>query len=170
MKIFDSMKRQAGRISGYALALVAAVAVAASAMANAGAMTDYLENALINHVFRATAYTAPANIYVGLSTTACSDSATGTEVTGGSYARVSVATGTSTWAATSGTNGTTSNSGAVNFATPSAGWGTVSYVVLYDALTSGNPMVCTALTTAKTINSGDTVSFPASSLTFQVDN
>lgn len=152
-----------------AVALVIAYFVAAP-LARAGAMTDTLETALINHLFRGTAYTAPATWYVGLLTAACSDSSAGTEVSGGAYARVGVASGTGNWAATSAGNGTTSNVNAINFATPSAGWGTVTHFGLYDASSAGNLLVCQALTTSKTINSGDTVSFPASSLTFQIDN
>jgi hypothetical protein len=33
-------------------------------------MSDYLENKLIDHLFRATAYTAPATLYVALLTLA----------------------------------------------------------------------------------------------------
>ena len=157
------------------LSVALAVGLAASAMlgcvpARAGAMTDYLETALINHLFRSSAYTAPTTWYVGLLTAGCSDSSAGTEASGGSYARVAVAAGTGNWAATSGTNGTTSNVNAINFATPSAGWGAVTHFGLYDASSAGNLLVCQALTVSKTINSGDTVSFPASSLTFQIDN
>lgn len=137
---------------------------------NAASLTDSLETSLINHLFRSTSYTAPGTWYVGLLTASCSDSATGTEVTGGSYARVGVASGTGTWAATSAGNGTTSNSSAINFTTPSAGWGLVTHFALYDASTSGNQLVCAALTASKTINSGDTVSFAASALTVQIDN
>lgn len=161
------------------LALLASLFVVALAPpAHAAAMSDYLENKLIDHVFRATAYTAPTTIYVALYTSSCSDTGGGTEVTGGSYARASITSGVSAWAntqasgtgASTGTGGTTSNSSAVTFATPSAGWGTVTYVGLLDALSGGNLLVCTALTTGKTINTSDTVSFPAGSLTFQIDN
>ncbi len=146
--------------------------------ASAGALSDYLENKLVDHVFRGTAYTAPATIYVALYTSSCSDSAGGTEVATGSYARASLATGTSNWAntqasgtsASTGTGGTTSNSAAINFATPSASWGTVTYIGLLDASTSGNLLVCSALTVGKTINSGDTVTFPIGSITVQIDN
>lgn len=163
--------------AGLCLAL-SAVLMVFSPQAHAGALTDYLENKLIDHLFRATSYTAPANWYVALFTSSCSDSAAGTEVSGGSYARVAVASGTTTWAntqasgtgASTGTSGTTSNSSAINFATPSAGWGTVTYWGLYDASSAGNLLVCAALTASKTINSGDTVSFAAGALTVQIDN
>ncbi len=154
-------------------ALAASIALAAlftAPLAQATSLTDYLENALINHLFRGTAYTAPATLYVRLNTTACSDAASGTEVSGGSYARVGVAAGVGNWAATSGTNGTTSNLNVVSFATPTVSWGTVVSFELMDALSAGNSLMCQALTQSKTINIGDTVSFPASSLTVQIDN
>lgn len=155
-----------------------AVMVIVAPLVHAGALSDYLENKVVDHVFRGTAYTAPATIYVALYTSSCSDSAGGTEVSGGSYARGSLATGTTTWAntqasgtgASTGTGGTTSNSSTITFATPSAGWGLVTHIGMLDASTAGNLLVCTALTVSKTINSGDTVSFAAGALTVQVDN
>jgi hypothetical protein len=157
----------------FALVCAAAVGAAtllASVPAQAGAMTDYLETALINHLFRGTAYTAPSTIYVGLLTAACSDSTAGTEVSGNNYSRAGVAAGTGNWAATSGGNGTTSNVNVISFPTPSASWGTVTHFGLYDASTAGNLLVCQALTVAKTVNNGDALSFPAGTLTFQIDN
>lgn len=161
------------------VAAMAVLMVTFAPIAHAVALSDYLENKLIDHVFRGQAYTAPTTIYVALFTSACSDSAIGTEVSGGSYARPGLAASLVNWAGTqsagstvasSGTGGTTSNNTAINFATPSAGWGLVTYIGLMDAVSGGNLLVCTALTTGKTINSGDTVSFPAGSLTNQIDN
>lgn len=145
--------------------------LAAIGSAHATSMSDYLENALINHVFRATAYSAPATLYVGLSTTSCSDSSTGTEVSGGSYARVAVTSSTSNWDATSGTDGTTANTNAITFPAPTANWGTVVAFFISDASSAGNMLVCQALTTSKTVNNGDAApSFAAGALTFQIDN
>jgi hypothetical protein len=59
----------------------------------------------------------------------------------------------------------TSNNATIAFPTPSAGWGTVTHWFLADASTTGNILFCAALTTGKTINTGDTVSFAAGSLT-----
>lgn len=148
-------------------------------LAQAGALTDYAENKVVDAVLRGQALGAPATFYIRLNTTACSDSASGTEVTGGSYARVAVTSSLANWAGTqsaasttasSGTGGTTSNNGTISFTTPSAGWGTVSSVEWMDAASAGNSWICTTLTVSKTINSGDAVSFPAASLTFQADN
>ena len=53
-------------------------------------MSNFLENALINATLRNTTYTSVATIYVALYTSDPTDADTGTEVTGGSYARTSV--------------------------------------------------------------------------------
>lgn len=137
------------------------------------AMSDYLENKLVDHLFRATAFTAPATLHVGLLTAAPSDAGGGTEVSGGSYARVAVTSGVSTWKSTnnttsgvsSGTGGVTRNAAAITFPTPSATWGTVTHFAIYDAATGGNLLFYGSLTISKTINQSDTVSFPADSLT-----
>lgn len=162
-----------------ALALAAIGSVVAP-QAHATSMTDYLENKIIDWLFRGQAFTPPATIYVGLLTAGCSDSSGGTEVTGGSYARVAVTSSTANWAGTqsagsttasSGTGGTTSNNGAITFPAPTANWGTVTHFGLYDASSAGNLLVCQALTTSKTVNNGDAApSFAAGALTFQVDN
>jgi hypothetical protein len=144
-----------------------------------GAMSDYLENKLIDQIFRAQAFSFPGTLHVGLLTAAPSDSGGGTEVSGGSYARVAVTASLANFAGTqsagsttasSGTSGTTSNNGAINFPTPSAGWGTVTHFGIYDAASAGNLLFWGALTTSKTINTNDVVSFAAAALTIQIDN
>lgn len=127
------------------------------------ALSDYLENALIEHIFRNTSYTRPANIYVALFTAAPSDSGGGTEVSGGSYARQAIATGASSgWAAVSG--GATENSATLTFPTATANWGTITHVGLFDASSAGNLLFHGALTASKTINSGDIFRFNAGDL------
>ena len=154
-------------------------------------MTDFQENKLIDWYFRAQAFTAiatataaagtgPATLYVGLFTTTPTDSSAGTEVSGGSYARVSVTSSLANWAGTqsagsttasSGTSGTTSNNNVITFPSPSANWGTINGVGILDATTSGNLLFWAALTTPKTVNNGDAApSFAAAALTVQIDN
>lgn len=54
------------------------------------------------------------------------------------------------------------NSAALTFPTASgAGWGTITHVGLFDAASGGNLLVFYALTTSRTINDGDTLSFAA---------
>lgn len=145
-----------------------------------GAKSDYLENKIIDWLFRGQTYTPPATLYVGLLTAAPSDAGGGTEVSGGSYARVGVAGSLANWAGTqsagstdasSGTSGTTSNNGAITFPAPTANWGTVTHFGIYDAVSGGNLLYWSALTTSKTINNGDAApSFAAGALTVQEDN
>lgn len=159
--------------------LIATLLAVTSMTAFAASMSDYLENKLVDHVFRATAYTAPATVYVGLGTAACSDSSFGTEATGGSYARVAITSATTAWkgthgtttGASSGTGGTISNAAAITFPAPTANWGVVTHYFIADAATAGNLLVCQALTTSKTINNGDAApSFAIDAQTLQIDN
>ncbi len=152
----------------------------ASALSHAGALSDYLENKVIDYVLRGQAFTAPTNVYFALATSTGSDVACGTEVTGGSYARVTVASSMANWAGTqsagsttasSGTGGTTSNNGTVTFPAPTANWGVVTEYCVFDASTAGNLLWRAALTTSKTINNGDAApSFAAGAATLQIDN
>lgn len=154
------------------------------------AFTDTAENKIIDWLFRgqaigiagatAAAGTGPANLYIGLLTVNPTDSTSGTEVTGNAYARVAVASSLVNWAGTqaaastvasSGTGGLTSNNGVITFPTPTpAGWGTVTGVGIYDSLSGGALLIYSTLTASKVINAGDSVTFPAASLTFQLDN
>ena len=111
-------------------------------------MSNFLENALINATLNATTYTAPATVYVSLWTSNPGDDGSGTEVSGGSYARTAV-----TFGAPSG--GVTTNNADVTFPTATGSWGTVGWIGINDALTSGNLLYHTALDTAKAIDSGD---------------
>jgi len=111
-------------------------------------MSNFLENALINATLRNTTYTSVATVYVSLWTSDPTDAGSGTEVSGGSYARTAV-----TFAAPS--NGVTTNSADVTFPTATASWGTVGWIGINDAATSGNLLYHTALDTSKTIDSGD---------------
>ena len=120
-------------------------------------MSNYLENGLLNAVLRSTSYTSPATVYVGLYTSDPGEGNTGTEVSGGSYARKDVTFGAPS-------NGVCTNSAAVEFAQATASWGTVSHVGLLDAITSGNLLFYTDITTSKTIEPGDIFKIAAGSL------
>ena len=122
--------------------------------------SDYLEDKVLDHVFGGTAYTAPGTLYVGLYTAAPSDSGGGTEVSGGSYARKSMAAMT-----VSGTSPTEATNGAaVEFVTATGSWGTVTHVGVFDAVTTGNLLGWAALTASKTVSSGDVFRFDAGDL------
>ena len=113
-------------------------------------MSNFLENALLNATLNATTYTAPATVYVSLWTSDPTDAGSGTEVSGGSYARTAVS-----FATASGTSGSVLNDADVTFPTATASWGTVGWIGINDAATFGNLLYHTALDTSKTIDSGD---------------
>ena len=123
--------------------------------------SNYLENKVLLHVFGATAYTAPATLYVGLYTSDPGEGNTGTEVSGGSYARQTIAFTV--------TDNQASNTAAVEFPTATASWGTVTYAAVFDAVSGGNMMAYGALTTSKTIASGDVLRIPAGDFDINLD-
>ena len=146
-------------------------------------MSNYLENKLIDHLFRNTSYTVPATISIALVTTAATDTSVGSslvEVTGGSYGRVTVTPSTANWrgtdaqvtAVSAGTGGTTDNAAAITFTTATADWGTVVGVAITDggATAAGNVLFYGTLTANKVVSNGDTFQFAANQLTVQIDN
>ena len=138
------------------------------------AMSDYLENKMVDLTLRGQAFTAPVTLYFGLHTAATTDAGGGTEVSGGNYARVAVTASLANFAGTqaaasttasSGTGGVTSNNTVITFPAPTASWGTVTHWSVWDASTAGNLLYHGALTTSKTINNGDAApSFAAAAL------
>lgn len=110
--------------------------------------SNYLENALINATLRNTSYTSPTTVYVALYSTDPTDADTGTEISGGSYARTAVTFGAPS-------NGVSTNNADVTFPTATGSWGTVTHVGIRDASTSGNLLYHSSLTTSKTVSSGD---------------
>lgn len=132
------------------------------------AASNYLENKVLDHVLRNTSFSQPAALYLGLfkntSGQAAANLEAGTltdEVSGGSYARKAV-----TFAAASG--GSAATSATVTFDTATANWGTITHVAVLDALTSGNVLFYGAVTTSKTIETGDTFQVSSGNLTISL--
>ena len=124
--------------------------------------TNYLETALLNHVLRATPYTAPATVYVALYTVAPDDTGGGTEVSGGSYARQAV-----TFTAPSPDS--ISNTADVTFPVATADWGTIVAFALMDASTGGNALYYANLTASRTVLTSDQFKFPTGQLVVTED-
>jgi hypothetical protein len=121
------------------------------------AMSDYLENKVLDHVLANTTYVSPTTVYIGLSTGSFADDNSGTELTGNGYARQSMAFD----AAVSGATDNTSN---VDFPAATASWGTVSHYGLFDASTGGNLLIHGAFTASKAIGTGDVLRISAGEL------
>jgi len=121
------------------------------------------ENKVLTWTFTADAVTRPTAWYLALFTTDPAEDASGTEVStsGTAYARQSVAFTVTGNAAT--------NSAAVEFPTATASYGTVTHVAVFDASTSGNMIAYAALTSSKSIDTGDVLRINASDLDVTLD-
>lgn len=124
-------------------------------------MSTYLSDALLAHSTGKTSYTEPTT-YIGLFTTAPTMPAGtgGTEVSGGSYARVAVGSLMGSASAEG-----ISNSSAITFTTATGSWGTVTSIGIWDAITSGNLLWEGALGTSQAVANGNTFSIAIGGLT-----
>lgn len=107
--------------------------------------------------------TRPSATYLALFTSNPGETGSGTEVStsGTAYARQSVSMTVS--------GNTATNAAAVEFPTATALYGTVTHVAIYDAVTAGNMIAYAALTTSKTIDTGDVLRVPAGDLDVTLD-
>jgi hypothetical protein len=126
--------------------------------------TDFLENKLLDHVLGPAAYSAPANVYIGLSTTTpLDDGSNFTEPSGGGYARVAVPNNPANWPAA--VAGSKQNANPVTFNEATLPWNVITYLGIFDQLTGGNLLMYGALTAPKTIATGDVAQFNANNVT-----
>ena len=141
-----------------------------------GAMSNYLEGQIVQHIFRTSSYTKPTVLAMALCTATPTDASTGATITevanSGSYARVTLNPSNSNWADTSGTDATTSNSSAITFTQATGSWGTVTAVAICDSATwgAGNMLFYGALSASKTVGSGDTFTFAIGDLSVVIDS
>lgn len=119
------------------------------------------ETTVLQWTFTNGAVTRPTAWYLGLFTTAPGEAGGGTEVSGGSYARQSVTFSVSGNLAT--------NTAALEFPVATADWGTITHVAVYDASTGGNQIAYAALSTSKTIATGDVLRVPTGDLDITLD-
>lgn len=138
----------------------------------AGSFGDYLENKLLNLVFGGVAFTAPATIYVGLSSTSINDAGGNiTEPVGNGYARVAVTNNTTNWPST--TNGSMSNGTVITFPQATAAWAAganmTDFFIADGPSGSTNVLAYGSLTTPKTFTTGDQPNFPVGALTFTLN-
>lgn len=130
--------------------------------------SDAVENAILNGMFRGSAvtpYMPIGTVYISLHTATLNDDGTGTEVTGGGYARATVTI--SGWDVASG--GTIQNAAAISFGTASAGWGTVTNVGIWNANSGGTLLYSGTLTSSCIVNTNDSFQFAGSALKVVLD-
>jgi hypothetical protein len=122
------------------------------------AFSNYTEDKIIDVFLRNGAYTPAATVYLALYTSDPTDANSGTECSYTNYLRQ-----TSGWTASS--NGITQNTAQIDFpSNGSAGSVTVTHVGILDASTAGNLLFHAPLTTSKTLQPGDVLSFAAGAL------
>ena len=122
-------------------------------------LPDIIENQLLDALVGTSAYSVTTPIKLALVTANGSDSAAGTEVTGGSYARQTISFG-------SASSGSITNNASVTFAgMPSC---TVVGIEIYDSAGSPKRLAYGPLTASRTVTSGDSVEFATSSVTLSL--
>jgi len=127
-------------------------------------LSDTFETHTLKYLLTTDSVTRPTNWFVALCTTDPTDSALGTEVSGGGYARQSVAF------TVSGNNA--SNTSAIEFPEATADYGTVVAVMIMPASTGGTAsdmIVHAVLTADKSISTGDIFRIPAGDLDINID-
>lgn len=120
--------------------------------------SDYLEAAVLNHVFRGTGLAVPANVYVSLHTADPGDTGGNEVATAGTgYARVAVAGAAGSWSAPadSGVAKQIANSAAIVFPNATGDWGTVTHFGIWDAASGGNFLYRGVLAVGRAILAGD---------------
>lgn len=161
-----------------AAAVIGMSALLSAPLVQAQSVSDFWENKVIDVFIRAQSYTIPTTHYYALATTSGSDSACGTEVIGGNYARVAITASLTNYAGTqsagstsasSGTGGQTSNNIAIGWTSPTTWTASVTEYCVFDASSGGNLLWRVAITGGpKTVNTGDTVSFAIAASTFTI--
>lgn len=127
------------------------------------ALTNQSKNIIINF-FRGTTPTPPAELYIGLFTSATTDAGDGTELDYPSYARQEVVLKAPV------TAGETSNDDTVMFpAFDGSGDPTITHAAVFTAATDGTMLLHGPLLVSKPVTSGDVLLFTEDSLAFSVD-
>lgn len=121
-----------------------------------GSLTNYAENAVLEHLTRETAYTPAATLYLALCTGDPGEAATGASCnecsnSGNSYARAAITFGAAT-------SRSISNSALVTFTTLTGSAGTASHFAICDSGTygAGNVLAYGQFTESKVLVSGNT--------------
>lgn len=131
----------------------------------ASSKTIYMEKKHLDEDFGGQVWSAPATLYMALFTArgTTAQAAAGTnfvEATGGGYARKAVPNNLVSWvAATSSFPSQKSNAIKIDFGTPTASWGIITCVGVYDALAGGNLLYWGDLSGSVAADAGTPVAF-----------
>lgn len=123
-----------------------------------------VRNAVLDAILGASQTLSAGTLYLALYTTAPTEDGGGVEVSGGSYARVSVTNDNTNWPAAAG--GSKANGQPFTFPTPTAPWGTVVAWGLHDHPTNDSLTLWGLLDDETVVDTGDPVAFAAGDLSF----
>lgn len=130
------------------------------------ALSNDIEQALLNHMFRNIAFTSPTTAYVALYTSDPTDANTGAEVADSAYARQAAAFDAPV---VSGAGYQVANSGTIQFPAIADAEVTVTHFAAFTAATGGTMMMHGTLDSSRILKVSDVVSFSAGSLTFSLE-
>lgn len=122
-------------------------------------LTNISEDGLLDHLVGNATFSVTTPLSLALMTANGNDSTPGTEVTGGSYSRQTIAFN-------SASSGSVDNSAIINFTGMPAV--TVVGIEVYDSTGTPQRLFYGALSESKTVASGDTVQFAAGSISLSL--
>ena len=114
----------------------------------AGHLSDFLAECIGTHLLRSGSWEKPTALAVGLETD------TGVEVVDGGYSRLAAGPSDAAWTGPDEGNGRHGSATTQAWSSPTADWGTVASVVLWDAVVDGNALVAIPLTIPRPIVAG----------------
>lgn len=133
-------------------------------------LSDYAETQILNALLRGTNFNAPlvASLRLGLFTADPTDAGNLNELaSGGWYVRQ--ATGAFTAPSPSGTAQQSSNAGSITFPAVTGVAVTVTHIGIFDATTAGNMLFSAPMTSTKTLQPGDVLSFAPGTIVVSAD-
>lgn len=134
------------------------------------AFSDFMENEILKRMFNGAAtLTTPTNVSISLHTADPGETSAATaEVTGGNYARRTIAASGGNWTVSANN---VVNAGTISFpASGTATWAaTVTHFCIWDDAGVPNKLFKGALTSSKTVASGDVFQFLAGGISITLD-
>lgn len=127
------------------------------------AMTNYLEDALVDHVLRNTSMSSPSDVYLALFSSDPGESGDTTdELSGSGYSRQSISFD-------SPSDGATQNGSSISFTNNSGGTWNVEAIGIMDSDTGGEMLFYGTLDSSKTVADGDTITFDSGDIDITLD-
>lgn len=130
------------------------------------AMSNYMEEAVVNQFLRGQTAVTPSAVYLALYISDPTDNDTGTEVTGAGYTRVQISFSAPTQ---SGGKAVTQNANKIDFAAAGGPWGNITHIGVRTAATGGSLLCYAPMDIAKSVNTGDQISFDIGQISFGVN-